>query len=33
MTSHTYDEKLADEIYIRIKLYVPELRRLLDNIR
>jgi nucleotidyltransferase substrate binding protein (TIGR01987 family) len=32
MTSHTYNEKLADEIYLRIKLYVPELRHLLDNI-
>lgn len=32
MTSHTYDEKLADEIYIRIKSYVPELRNLLDKI-
>lgn len=32
MTSHTYNEKLADEIYIRIKSYVPELRNLLDKI-
>ena len=32
MTSHTYDEKLADEIYKRIKLYVPVLRCLLENI-
>lgn len=32
MTSHTYDEKLADEIYLRIKLYVPELRKLLNQI-
>ncbi len=32
MTSHTYDEKLADEIYLRIKLYVPELRHLLNKI-
>lgn len=32
MTSHTYDEKLADEIYLRIRLYVPEFRLLLDNI-
>jgi nucleotidyltransferase substrate binding protein (TIGR01987 family) len=32
MTSHTYDEKLADEIFSRIKLYVPELRNLLKNI-
>lgn len=28
MTSHTYDEKLADEIYERIKKYVPELDKL-----
>ena len=33
MTSYTYDEKLADEIYLRIKLYVPELRHLLDNVQ
>lgn len=33
MTSHTYDEQLADEIYNRIKLYVPELHKLLDNIK
>lgn len=32
MTSHTYDEKLADEIYTRIRLYVPELRNLLNKI-
>ena len=32
MTSHTYDEKLADEIFSRIKLYVPELRNLLKNV-
>lgn len=32
MTSHTYDEKLADEIYIKIKSYVPELRNLLNKI-
>jgi nucleotidyltransferase substrate binding protein (TIGR01987 family) len=32
MTSHTYDEKLADEIYVRIKLYVPELRCLLEKV-
>lgn len=32
LTSHTYDEKLADEIYLRIKLYVPELRSLLNKI-
>ena len=32
MTSHTYDEKLADEIYMRIKSYVPELKTLLKNV-
>ena len=32
ITSNTYDEKLADEIFSRIKLYVPELRNLLKNI-
>jgi nucleotidyltransferase substrate binding protein (TIGR01987 family) len=32
MTSHTYDERLADEIYIKIKLYVPVLRSLLNKI-
>lgn len=32
LTSHTYDEKLADEIYNRIKLYVPKLRNLLDKV-
>lgn len=31
MTSHTYDEKLADEIYARIKEYVPELKKLLEK--
>lgn len=30
MTSHTYDEKLADEIHGRIKNYVPELKKLLE---
>ncbi|AFC71684.1 hypothetical protein MC5_07270 [Rickettsia australis str. Cutlack] len=30
MTSHTYDTKLADEIYSRIKNYVPELKKLLN---
>ncbi len=28
MTSHTYNEKLADEIYERIKKYVPELKKI-----
>ena len=32
MTSHTYDEKLADEIYDRIKNYVPELNKLMQNV-
>lgn len=32
MTSHTYDEKLADEIYARIKTYVPELKILLKKV-
>ena len=32
MTSHTYDEKLADEIYHRIKLYVPLLRGFLNTV-
>ncbi len=32
MTSHTYNEKLADEIYNRIRTYVPELKKLLDII-
>lgn len=32
MTSHTYDEKLADEIYNRIKIYVTELNKLMHNI-
>ncbi len=28
MTFHTYNEKLADEIYERIKKYVPELKKI-----
>ncbi|MCC8368593.1 MAG: HI0074 family nucleotidyltransferase substrate-binding subunit [Rickettsia endosymbiont of Oxypoda opaca] len=32
MTSHTYDEKLADEIYKRIRDYVPAIKELLNNI-
>ena len=32
MTSHTYDEKLADEIHRRVQLYVPELRKLCNRI-
>jgi nucleotidyltransferase substrate binding protein (TIGR01987 family) len=33
MTSHTYNEKLADEIFSRMKLYVPELRDLLNKVK
>lgn len=29
MTSHTYNENLADEIYERVKSYVPEFKKLL----
>ncbi|MCE2993404.1 MAG: HI0074 family nucleotidyltransferase substrate-binding subunit [Alphaproteobacteria bacterium] len=32
LTSHTYEEKLADAIYERIKIYVPALQDLLKNI-
>lgn len=32
MTSHTYNQKLADEIYIRIKTYRPEIQSLVDRI-
>lgn len=32
MTSHTYDEKLADQIYANIQNYVPEIRKLCDLI-
>ncbi|MGL4226284.1 MAG: HI0074 family nucleotidyltransferase substrate-binding subunit, partial [Rickettsia sp.] len=32
MTSHTYDEKLANEIHSRIKNYVPALKKLLNII-
>ena len=32
MTSHTYDEALAVEIYMRIRNYVPEFRKLADGI-
>jgi nucleotidyltransferase substrate binding protein (TIGR01987 family) len=32
MTSHTYDEKLADEIYGRIRNYVPALKMLLERV-
>ncbi len=33
MTSHTYNQQLADEIYCSIKLYVPDLRDLLNKVR
>jgi nucleotidyltransferase substrate binding protein (TIGR01987 family) len=29
LTSHSYDQTLADQIYLRIKDYVPELKQLL----
>lgn len=29
-TSHTYDEKLADELYMRIRGYVADLKQLLN---
>jgi nucleotidyltransferase substrate binding protein (TIGR01987 family) len=32
MTSHTYNETLADEIYFRIRNYVPELIKLRDHL-
>ncbi|EAA25774.1 nucleotidyltransferase substrate binding protein [Rickettsia sibirica] len=32
MISYTYDKKLADEIYNRIRTYVPELKKLLNII-
>jgi len=31
MTSHTYDESLADEIFARIKTYVPLLKEFSKN--
>lgn len=33
LTSHTYNEKLADEIYFRIRNYVPEFQRLRDHLK
>lgn len=33
LTSHTYNEKLADEIYGRIRDYVPELKTLIGRIQ
>ena len=32
LTSHTYDEHLANEIFQRIQLYVPVLRKNYDNL-
>lgn len=32
MTSHSYDQELADKIYHHIKEYVPELKKLLDKV-
>lgn len=32
MTAHTYDEKLADEIYTRIRNYVPAFKTLLERV-
>ena len=32
LTSHTYDEKLADEIYSRIKLYTAIMRNNFDRL-
>jgi len=32
LTSHTYDEALADEIFNRIKLYVPVFRQAFDKL-
>lgn len=32
LSSHTYDEKLADEIYARIKNYVPILKKTFENL-
>lgn len=33
LTSHTYDAKLADEIYVRIQSYVPLFRSTLDKLK
>ena len=33
LTSHTYDEKLADEIYVRIQSYVALFRSTLDKLK
>lgn len=32
LTLHTYDEKLADAIYMRIRNYVPEFKNLLEKV-
>jgi nucleotidyltransferase substrate binding protein (TIGR01987 family) len=33
MTSHTYNEELADEIYERIKVYCPVLRKTFEKLK
>lgn len=33
MTSHTYDQKLADEIYRRIRGHVPAFKALVDRLK
>ncbi|MDC3415210.1 nucleotidyltransferase substrate binding protein [Terrihalobacillus insolitus] len=33
LTSNTYDENVANEIYQRIKLYTPEMRRIYNIIK
>lgn len=33
LTSHTYDEKLADEIYLRIKQYTPIFRKSFSKLK
>ena len=32
LTSHTYDEKLAHEVYERVKVYVPIFKSTLDHL-
>lgn len=33
LTSHTYDDKLANEVYIRIQKYVPLFRSTFDKLK
>lgn len=33
LTSHTYDEKLADQIFLNIKTYIPTFRSTFDKLR